>query len=116
MQLSLIVAMVEDDLTDDIVKAARQAGATGATVLSAARGEGLIPEKTFLGLTLQSHRDMILFLVAEQKAREILETIAEAGDFEKKPGSGLAFQLPIQDAVGLSSQMKVILEEIEEDV
>ena len=47
MHFKLIIALVEDDKTDDVMKAARQAGATGATVINHARGEGLKQSKTF---------------------------------------------------------------------
>jgi hypothetical protein len=48
MHFKLIVVMVEDRHTNEILAAAREEGATGATVLNQARGEGLSPTKTFL--------------------------------------------------------------------
>jgi len=116
MNLKLIVALVSDEKTETVVDAAREAGATGATVINSARGEGLKPEKTFLGLELSAQRDLIMFLVAEPKAREILETIAEAAHFDDEPGSGIAFQVAIEDAVGLKTQSEKILQEIEEAI
>jgi nitrogen regulatory protein PII len=98
------------------MEAARDAGATGATVITSVRGEGLNPEKTFLGLDLTSGRDVLLFLVAATKAREILETIARAGQFDDKPGTGIAFQIPIEDVVGLKSQEPTLIDEIEEQI
>lgn len=108
MNLKLIVALVADDRTEAVLDTARKAGATGATVITNCRGEGLKPEKTFLGLELTAQRDMVLFLVAEPKAREILETIAEAAQLDAEPGAGIAFQLAIEDAVGLSTQARVL--------
>ena len=116
MQFKLIMAMVSDDVSDDVLKAAREAGATGASVITGCRGEGIEPEKTFLGLDLSGQRDLLMFLVAEQLSRDILETIAEAGQFDQKPGSGIAFQLNIEDAVGLGSQLATISEEIVDQV
>lgn len=101
MNLKLIVALVSDEITGTVVDAARDAGATGATVINSARGEGLKPEKTFLGLELTAQRDLLMFLVAEPKARDILETIAKAARFDEEPGSGIAFQVAIEDAVGM---------------
>jgi len=51
MHFKLIIVMVEDEKTNAVLKAARDAGATGATVLNQARGEGINPTKTFLGLS-----------------------------------------------------------------
>ena len=116
MNLKLIVAFVEDDRTDDVLDAARAAGATGATVITQVRGEGLKPGKTFFGLELTAQRDMLLFLVAEPKAREILETIAQAGELDSEPGAGIAFQLAIEDAVGLRTQQQALLSAIEDRI
>eukprot|EP00764_Aduncisulcus_paluster_P007149 gnl/Carplike_NY0171/23504_a40942_35.p1 GENE.gnl/Carplike_NY0171/23504_a40942_35~~gnl/Carplike_NY0171/23504_a40942_35.p1 ORF type:complete len:117 (-),score=9.00 gnl/Carplike_NY0171/23504_a40942_35:53-403(-) len=116
MNLKLIVAMVDDSLTDVVTEAAREAGATGATTISSVRGEGLTPEKGFMGLDLTSNRDVILFLVAGTSARRILEHICEAGGFDKNQGAGLAFQIDIEDAVGLNTQLPKIMEEIAGEV
>ena len=116
MNLKLIMSLLSVDKTDAVITAARDAGATGATVITSVRGQGLKPEKTFLGLELDGQRDVVLFLVAEPRARLILETIAEAGKFDEEPGSGIAFQIEIEDAVGLKSQIPTILNEIEDQV
>lgn len=116
MNLKLIVAFVSEERSEAVVDAARQAGATGATVITHARGEGLNPEKTFFGLELTAQRDMLLFLVAAPKAREILETIAQAGALDSEPGAGIAFQLAIEDAVGLSTQQAALLSAIEDRI
>ncbi|GAB6052390.1 P-II family nitrogen regulator [Magnetospira thiophila] len=116
MNLRMIIALVNDTKTSKIMEAARQAGATGATVLNGARGEGLEPEKTFLGLDLASQRDLVLFLVAEPLARPILEAIAEAGDFDTEPGAGIAFEMAIADAVGLKTQLPTLLEEVDSKI
>lgn len=116
MNLKLIVALVADEKTEDILEAARAAGATGATVITSVRGEGLRRQKTFLGLELTAQRDVLLFLVAEPMARDILETIADAGTLDDDPGAGIAFQIAIEDAVGLRSQEDALLKEIKEKI
>jgi nitrogen regulatory protein PII len=114
MRFKLIVAMVEDDKTDLTLDTARAKGATGCTVITNARGEGLTPQKTFLGLSVSGHRDVVLLLVEEHMSRHILEAIGKACEFEEKPGTGVAFQIDIEDAIGLRSQIKKIEEEIDE--
>ena len=47
MHFKLIVAFVEDSKSEDIIHAAREAGATGCTIINNARGEGLKEHKTF---------------------------------------------------------------------
>ena len=116
MKLKLIVALVSNDKTDTVVDAARAGGATGATIITSVRGEGLKPQKTFFGLDLAAQRDVVLFLVVETRARDILERIRDAGRFEQEPGAGIAFQVPIEDAVGLTTQLPTILEEVDEEI
>ncbi|PIQ34924.1 MAG: transcriptional regulator [Zetaproteobacteria bacterium CG02_land_8_20_14_3_00_50_9] len=116
MQFKLIVALVGDTKTEDILQAARDAGATGATVIADARGEGLRPQKTFFGLALETQRNMLLFIVEEHLSRCVLEKISEVGGFEDKPGSGVAFKIDIEDAIGFNKQISAIVEEVEDQL
>mgnify|MGYP003961604893 CR=1 FL=1 len=113
MHFKLILAFVEDDRTDEVLKATRQAGATGATVISHARGEGVAQAKTFFGLSLDTRRDVILLLVEEHLCRAILEEISEVADFEKS-GMGIAIQIDVEDAVGVSHQVKCLEDIVKE--
>lgn len=113
MKMKMIMALVRDEITQTIIDAAREAGATGATVITSAQGEGLKPVKTFFGMDLASQRDIVILLVAEPKAREILETIAQAGKFDEEPGSGIACQIALEDVVGLTSQLPTLIHEVE---
>jgi len=116
MKFKLIVAIVSDDKTDAIIETARKGGATGCTVITRVHGEGLRPATTFLGLTLEGQRDILWLLVEEHLSRHILECVAEAGRFEEEPGTGVAFQIDIEDVIGLGGQMAVIKEEIEDEI
>lgn len=116
MHFKLIIAVVEDADTDEIVEAAREAGATGATVLNQARGEGIVPDRTFFGLDVGGQRDVILLLVEEHLARHILETVGTVGGFDAQPGAGIAFQLDVEDAVGVLTQARMLSARVEEEL
>jgi nitrogen regulatory protein PII len=116
MHFKLLIALLEDHKTDAVLDAAREAGATGATVLNQARGEGIKKSKTFFGLSLETQRDMVLFLVEEHMSRKILEKIAEVGEFDDKPGTGIAFQIDVEDAVGVIHQVKELTAVVEEEI
>jgi nitrogen regulatory protein PII len=113
MHFKLILAFVEDTKTDKVMDAARQAGATGATIINNARGEGLLQKKTFFGLSLETQRDVLLFLVEEHLSREILETICDVGEFDNAPGTGIAIQVDVEDAVGVGHQIEKLTEVVE---
>lgn len=49
-------------------------------------------------------------------SRVILEEIATVGAFEEKSGSGIAIQIDIEDAVGLTHQIAEIQHEIEDQL
>lgn len=116
MHFKLIIALTEDTITDKIVHAAREKGATGSTVITNAKGQGLNSAKTFLGLSLETQRDVVLFLVEEHLCRDILEIISTVGEFEDNPGSGIAFSIDVEDAVGISHQVDKLSEIVEEEL
>ncbi|NCA89714.1 MAG: P-II family nitrogen regulator [Gammaproteobacteria bacterium] len=116
MHFKLILAFVEDRSTQAVLDAARKAGATGSTVINQARGEGVEKTKTFFGLSLESQRDVIMLLVEEHLSRHILETIAKAAGFGAKPGSGIAFQIDVEDAVGIDHQVRKLTQLVEEEI
>ena len=116
MHFKLIIAMVEDQHTDEILAAAREEGATGATVLNQARGEGLSPTKTFLGLSIGNQVDVILMLVEEHLSRHVLEKIAEVGQFDQTPGTSITFQIDVEDAIGVRHQMEALTETVEDRI
>lgn len=116
MHFKLIITLTEDSITESIVEAARNKGATGSTIINGARGEGLNIAKTFMGLSLDTQRDMVLFLVEEHLSRDILEAIAIEGKFEENPGSGIAFCVDVEDAVGISHQVSKLSEIVEDEL
>lgn len=116
MHFKLIIALVDDNRTSDVMKAAREAGATGATIIGNARGEGLKPARTFLGLSLETQRDVLLFLVERHLSRHILETISATASFDDTSGTGIAFQLDVEDAVGVSHQIQKLTEIVEDQL
>lgn len=115
MHFKLLIALVEEDKTEKVLHAAREAGATGATVINHTRGEGLKVAKTFFGLSLGTNRDMIMFIVEEHLSRKILETIGDVGGFSS-PGTGMVFQLDVEDVIGISSQIESLTDVVEEQI
>ena len=110
MKFKIIFAPVKTHITDPTVVAAKEAGATGATIIPA-RGTGIHEAKTFFGLTLEDQTDIVLFLIEEHLVQSILNAIKIAGEFDK-PGTGIAFVLPIEQVVGLESQIDKFKEKV----
>lgn len=108
MKFKLIMALVEDGRTEAVIHAAREAGATGVTVLNNARGEGLTPQKTFFGLSLETQRDLLLMVVGEQECRAVLDTINTVAEFDTHSGAGIAVQIDVEDTVGVAHQVQAL--------
>ena len=116
MHFKLLLVFVEDAKTEAVMDAAREAGATGCTVINHARGEGLQATRSFFGLTLASQRDVLLLLVEEHLSRHILERIGEVGEFDEKPGTGIGVQLDVEDAVGVLAQAEKLGDVVEDQL
>ena len=116
MHFKLILTFVEDSKTAAVMDTAREEGATGATIINNARGEGLAQKKTFFGLSLETQRDVVLFLVEEHLSRHIIERIAEVGKFEERPGTGIAIQIDVEDAVGVMHQIEKLVDVLDTEL
>lgn len=103
MQFKLILSSVKADITDRVVDAAKKAGATGATIIPA-RGTGIHEAKTFFGLTLEAQTDIIMLILEEHLVPGVLAAIQTAGKFHE-PGTGIAFVVPVEQVLGLESQI-----------
>ncbi|MBF0380308.1 MAG: P-II family nitrogen regulator [Magnetococcales bacterium] len=103
MEFQLLIVTVKSDLTDKIVKVAKKSGAPGSTILPA-HGTGIHEAKSFFGLELDITTDMIIFLLEEHLVDPVLEAVGKAGEFNK-PGTGIAFVLPVMKVVGLQAQI-----------
>ncbi len=111
MIFKVIIAMVHEDHQEAVIKAAKGAGATGVTILNA-RGEGLREQPSFFGLQMEKHRDLLLFIVEDFHANEIMDAIYEAGRFKDK-GHGMAFCWTVDRTIGMETQLNVLEKEVE---
>jgi nitrogen regulatory protein PII len=95
----LILVIVNNGFADSVMDAAREAGATGGTVINArgtAKEETLARFKVFM----TPEKEMVL-IVCEKKLKEnILKKVHEKCGLSTD-AYGIAFALPIDDVVGL---------------
>ena len=74
MSYQVIFAALKPDVTDAVIDAAKECGISGATIVSG-RGTGLHEAKTFLGLTLETQYDLLLFLTETELVDPVLAAI-----------------------------------------
>ena len=103
MRFKVILALVNDDYQEEVINSAKEAGATGVTILNA-RGEGIHKHKSFFGLSMETQKDMLLFLVEDFRSNDIMDAIYQAGHLDEH-GNGIAFSWMVERAIGLESQL-----------
>lgn len=108
IKFKLIMVFVDDEKTDRVLAAARAAGSTGATIIKNARGQGLERQTTFFGLEYLAPRDVILVLVEARRAEAVMAAIVEAGGLDERLDTGLALELEVTRALGLTEHIKAL--------
>lgn len=99
LNLKCLLAIVERGQADKIVDAAKEAGATGATIFYA-RGTGESEVKKFLKIHVEASKEVIIILTEVEKYKKIKQAMVDAGKL-KEPGTGILFTVGVEDLVGL---------------
>ena len=97
-EYDMIVAIIGRGFSDYVVSAARDAGATGATIVY---GRGTADaDKQVFGISLQPERELVLILVKSNERRTIMQAISDKTSLMEE-GRGLCFSLPVSEVFGL---------------
>lgn len=89
----LITIITNRGYADDIMAAARKAGARGGTILHA-RGTGTEGDATFFGITVVPEKEQVLILADGKTASNIKKAIASLPCLNK-PGVGIMYATPV---------------------
>jgi nitrogen regulatory protein PII len=95
----LIVTIVNSGFFDQVMSAAKKAGATGGTVVHA-RGLGSKEAMKYLGITIQPEKDLVLILAPRDRKLAIMESIMHEVGLNTA-GTGICFSLPVDSAIGI---------------
>ena len=98
-QYEMIVCIVNTGFSDAVMSAARECGARGGTVLHA-RGTANPEAEHFFKITIQPEKEVVMILVPSDIKDAVLHAIYKQVGLNT-PGQGIAFTLPVDDAVGL---------------
>ena len=97
-EYDMIVAIIGRGFSDYVVSAARDAGATGATIVY---GRGTADaDKQVFGISLQPERELVLILVRSNERRTIMQAISAKTSLMEE-GRGFCFSLPVSEVFGL---------------
>lgn len=97
---SLICTIINRGYSDDVMDAARDAGARGGTVVYA-HGAGMHEEDSFFGISIHPEKELVLILSTEDQKAEIMQAIVKkVGLFSE--GAGITFALPVNNVGGIA--------------
>ena len=95
-EVSLITAVVQRGKADDLVKAAQEAGAQGASI-HYSHGRGVRERLGLMGLVVEAEKETIHIIVSSDQANRVFERIYKEGDFDT-PGMGFMWVTPVEKA------------------
>lgn len=95
----LIVVILNEGYSDMVMDAARDAGATGGTILHA-KGTGGRHAEKFFGVSLAEEKDMLYILAPSGKKSEIMKSISKNCGIGTQAGA-VSFSLPVSEVAGI---------------
>lgn len=100
MEYEAIFTIVDRGMSDEVIEAAKSAGATGGTIIHG-RGSGSHEKAKLFNIEIEPEKEIILILSESTKSDAIVEAIREKVNIDK-PGVGILFVLDVNKATGLA--------------
>ena len=95
----LIVVITNRGCTDQVMDAARAAGAAGGTTIHA-KGTGTKLAKKFFGVSLAAEKEIVFILAKEADRKPIMKAVMAQAGMQTK-AQAVVFSLPVTDLAGL---------------
>ena len=93
--MNLIVTITNRGCSEELMAAARNAGAGGGTILNA-RGTGTAEDAIYWGITLTPEKEVLLIVAKQEDVANIVRAIKSKPVFSER-GAGIVFTLNIAD-------------------
>lgn len=115
MKFSVLVAVLAEDLEDQAINVARDAGAGGVTILDA-RGIGAQEKKTFFGLTYEGSQSVLLMVLEKKLSVTVMKALTRELDLANH-SKGVVFTLPLEHIAGIDrGQIDRFQENLKDDI
>ncbi|WP_300271493.1 transcriptional regulator [Halomonas sp.] len=115
MKFSLLVAIVPEEMEQECIDAATEAGAVGMTLMSG-RGIGGERKKTFFGLTFEGSQSVMLMTLEKGLSLKVLKAIRQLLNLSGEDSKGLVMTLPVEHLGGIDmAQVKRFEERLRHD-
>lgn len=97
----LVLCIINAGFSEAAMDAAKEAGARGGTVIHA-RGTANREAEQFFNITIQPDKEVVMILVPSEIKDAVLHALYQGAGL-KTAGQGIAFSLPVDDVVGLTT-------------
>jgi nitrogen regulatory protein P-II 1 len=105
----LITGVVERGRGDEVIKAAREAGAAGA-ILYHARGVGARERLGILAIAVEADKDVVTVMIPADQQEFVMQHIYSAAGLDR-PGGGMLYAMPLDKvATYIPEEMRTRLE------
>ena len=99
LKQKLIISIVKKGTAKIIIRASKQAGAEGATVIYGA-GTGVREVRRICFMDIDPEKEVVFTLTTKEALTPILDAIVAAGKLNK-PGNGIAFVIDVKKTAGI---------------
>jgi len=99
-EYAMITVMVEMGYSEEVMNAARGAGARGGTVIHS-RGVENSEASAVWGISLQEEKEIVIILAPEEKKTDIMKAIGELCGINSE-ANGIVMSLPIDHVIGIN--------------
>ncbi len=101
-KFELVVCIVNAGFSQNVMEAARAAGAKGGTILRA-RGSANPEAEEFFNINIQPDKEMVLILVPKEIKDEVIHTVYKESGLAQE-ANGIAFSLPVNRTTTLKKE------------
>lgn len=101
----LVICIVNAGFVDLVMDAARDAGATGGTVIHG-RGTGNKKIAQTFGITISPNKELVLIVIPERIHDAVVNAIHKNAGLDA-PSQGIIFTIPLERVAGLNDLVEV---------
>lgn len=98
----LVVAIVNQGFSQDVMDAARVSGARGGTIINARR-TGIEDAVKFFGISLQAEKEIVAILIPKVLKKELMQAVSKSCGM-KTEARGIVISLPVESCSGIDME------------
>ncbi len=98
----LIICIVNSGYSDEVMDAAKRAGARGGTIING-KGTANKEAEIFFNIPIQPEKDIVMLLVNSKIKNDVLHELYKSAGLAT-PGQGIAFSMEVSAVAGIKTE------------